>query len=42
MPANIFHAIPEPLSAEMIDVMVRTPHIRIERIVSQGQASPEG
>jgi cupin 2 domain-containing protein len=39
---NIFADIPQHLDAEEITVLLATSDIRIERIVSTGQASPEG
>jgi cupin 2 domain-containing protein len=39
---NIFADLPSALSAEQIDVLFSTPNVKIERIVSHGQASPEG
>jgi cupin 2 domain-containing protein len=41
MTANIFDGLPENLSNEVFEDIVRTPNMRIERIVSQGNASPE-
>lgn len=38
---NIFAGIPDALSAEEFRPIVTTPSVRIERIVSRGQASPE-
>ncbi|MDA1052255.1 MAG: cupin domain-containing protein [Planctomycetota bacterium] len=34
--------VPDPLRAELTEILVSAGSIRIERIVSQGQASPEG
>lgn len=39
---NIFADIPQHVDAEEVTVLLATPDIRIERIVSTGQASPEG
>jgi cupin 2 domain-containing protein len=39
---NIFADIPQHLDAEEITILLSTSDIRIERIVSTGQASPEG
>lgn len=39
---NLLSALPSSLSAEITESLVHAKHIRIERIVSQGQASPEG
>jgi cupin 2 domain-containing protein len=39
--SNINDTIPNDLSAEAYDVILRTPGVRIERIVSMGHTSPE-
>jgi cupin 2 domain-containing protein len=39
---NLFTQIPSPLPAELTETLVSAGSIRIERIVSHGQASPEG
>lgn len=39
---NIFANLPSALSAEQIDILLSTPGVKIERIVSHGQTSPEG
>lgn len=39
---NLFTDLPTDLPAELIDVLTQNKHVRIERIVSTGQASPEG
>ena len=39
---NLFHGLPTSLPDELIETLLQTAHIRIERIVSTGQASPEG
>ncbi len=41
-PANLFSDLPDKLAAELVDVLVKTPSIRIERIVSTGQRSDAG
>lgn len=38
---NLFNDIPDDLPEEWFDTLVSTGPIRIERIVSRGQASPE-
>ena len=40
--ANIFNNIPEDLPDELVEVISGTENIRIERILSRGQASPPG
>jgi len=39
---NLFAAIPARLAQEEITLLLRSPALRIERIVSRGQASPPG
>ena len=39
--ANIFAQLPAQLERERFDELLRAEHLRIERIVSQGQTSPE-
>jgi cupin 2 domain-containing protein len=39
---NLFTDIPAGLPQEQIDQLVASPHVRIERIVSRGHASPDG
>jgi len=39
---NIFQDIPEKLKEELIEVLIETKGIRIERIVSMRHASPPG
>ena len=39
---NIFEAIPAPGAGEHFAELLSRPHLRIERIVSTGQASPDG
>lgn len=38
---NIFSDIPEELPEEVIDSLVDSKHVRIKRLVSKGQSSPE-
>lgn len=40
--SNLFHDIRETLPEELIQVLQTGRGIRIERIISQGHASPEG
>lgn len=37
---NLFESIPEKLSEELFNELVRTDDVRIERIVSRGHTSP--
>lgn len=39
---NLLKNLPEDLSSEVIDVLAKSKSVRIERIVSRGQASPAG
>lgn len=39
---NIFEELPQHLPKEVVQTLIRAADVRIERIVSQGHASPEG
>jgi cupin 2 domain-containing protein len=39
---NIFADLPAALPAEAVSILLTAPRLRIERIVSAGQASPPG
>ena len=39
---NLFAALPAAVPDEIVDVLVRTPQIRLERIVSTGHRTPPG
>ena len=39
---NIFAGIPNEVDKEIVEELVKERNVRIERIVSQGQASPPG
>ncbi len=39
---NLFDPLPDASAAEAVDVLLSRPGVRIERIVSLGQASPPG
>jgi cupin 2 domain-containing protein len=39
---NLFSEIPADLPEELLQTLLSTPGVRIERIVSQGHSSPEG
>ena len=38
---NLFSHIPQSLEHELFEDIVKNEHVRIERIVSYGQGSPE-
>lgn len=38
---NLFAGVPTNLPAEQITLLLKTPNVRIERIVSHGHASPK-
>ena len=40
-PANIFHPLPPDLSDEVFETLAASDTVKIERIVSNGQTSPE-
>lgn len=40
--SNLFSDIPEVLSDELVEQLCSSEHVRIERIVSRGHASPPG
>jgi len=40
--ANLFKDLPSDLSKEVIEILAQSKNIRIERIVSFGQSSPDG
>lgn len=39
---NLLSNLPTALSEELTTVLSESPHVRIEQIISTGQASPEG
>jgi cupin 2 domain-containing protein len=39
---NLFEGVPAGLPLELVTVLTENQHVRIERIVSAGHASPEG
>ena len=39
---NLFANLPTDLPEELVDVLAENKHVRIERIVSTGHASPDG
>ena len=39
---NLFTNIPSDLSEELIEPLLESEFVRVERIVSHGQASPKG
>jgi cupin 2 domain-containing protein len=42
MKSNLFNDIPEALPKELVEILAENAQVRIERIVSDGHASPEG
>ena len=38
---NLFQDLPDALAAEALDTLFSNPSLRIERIVSQGQSTPD-
>ena len=40
--SNLFDDVPRTLPAEKIDVLLETPGVRLERIVSTGHVTPPG
>jgi cupin 2 domain-containing protein len=42
MSANLFADLPPSLPQELCTTLLDTPNVRIERIASHGQASPDG
>ncbi len=41
-PGNLLRDLPDARAGEVADTLLAAPGVRIERIVSQGQASPPG
>lgn len=39
---NLFAELPTDLTEELVQILAETQHVRLERIVSTGQASPPG
>ena len=39
---NLLSALRDAFAREVAEVLVQASHMRVERIVSQGQSSPEG
>ena len=42
MTGNLFQQIPAKLPEELVETLCQAEHVRIERIVSRGHASPPG
>ena len=40
-PSNIYAAIPADISSEIFQDLVKSPNVRIERILSKGHISPD-
>ncbi len=41
MTTHIFNILPDDLSEEVFEDLIKTKHLKIERIISKGQTSPE-
>jgi cupin 2 domain-containing protein len=41
-PANLITDVPKSLPSELVEILVQSKHVRIERIVSTGHCSPPG
>lgn len=41
-PINIFTSIPADLDSEIFEDIIKSPNMRVERITSKGQSTPEG
>lgn len=39
---NLFHPLPADLSKEVVETLVQACSVKVERIVSNGQRSPDG
>jgi len=39
--SNLFSSIPTQLPEELFSTLLETPHFKLERIVSEGQSTPE-
>ncbi|MDA0588875.1 MAG: cupin domain-containing protein [Planctomycetota bacterium] len=39
---NLFHPLPADLSKEVVETLVHASSVKVERIVSNGQCSPDG
>lgn len=42
IPANLLFPLPQPAPQEIVDTLASSDAVRIERIVSNGQRSPDG
>ncbi len=42
IPTNLFGDLPQQLHAELVQTLLEAANVRIERIASQGHASPAG
>ena len=42
MTDNLFENVPDSIPSELIQLLAANGHVRIERIVSRGHASPDG
>ena len=41
-PANLLVDVPTSLPSELVEILVQSKQVRVERIVSTGQCSPDG
>ncbi|MFK8111341.1 MAG: cupin domain-containing protein [Rubripirellula sp.] len=39
---NLFSNLPDKIDQELVDLLASSEHVRVERIVSTGQSSPDG
>jgi cupin 2 domain-containing protein len=42
LPSNLFVGVPDGTPGEVATTLAAAPHVRVERIVSRGHASPDG
>lgn len=42
LPNSLFADLPSDLTEELVTILVQSEHVRVERIVSTGHASPKG
>jgi len=39
---NLFSEIPNSINGELVEILIRNEHFVLERIISQGEATPSG